>query len=416
MEQGGPAKCYHPNHMNVMRKAMQIYTEYLDQHLTPPEMQGERRKWLRRISEIRGGRDILAYSSDMCPKGFKSKAPVSIDYDDLLAIKDQLAGLKGKLIDVILETPGGSGEVVEDIARILHEKYEDVAFIIPGWAKSAGTILTMAGNEILMEPSSALGPIDAQMNHNGKIFSAHAFIQRFEKIKEEVAHTGILNKAYVPMLQAISPGELQSAENALNFAQQLVRDWLVQYKFEKWIIHSNNGQPVTLEEKRSQAKRIAENLCAHDKWLVHGRSIKINDLRAAGLKITDYSENPDLAEAIRRYHILIQMGWDSIYYKIIETQNSQIIRCWTPPMMQMPTPAHHSQNGDLTKSNIAVLCPKCNNNINLQANFVENIPLGTDFLKFPAENKLKCPKCGLEIDISILRKQIESTNKKAIVN
>jgi ClpP class serine protease len=46
---------------------------------------------------------------------------------------------------------------------MLHGKYSEVAVIIPGYAKSAGTIIAMAGDEILMDSISALGPIDAHL-------------------------------------------------------------------------------------------------------------------------------------------------------------------------------------------------------------------------------------------------------------
>jgi ClpP class serine protease len=45
-----------------------------------------------------------------------------------------------------------------------------VGIIVPGMEKSAGTIFTMAADEILMGTTSALGPIDAQMVSNGKRF------------------------------------------------------------------------------------------------------------------------------------------------------------------------------------------------------------------------------------------------------
>jgi len=62
---------------------------------------------------------------------------------------------------LILETPGGSGEVAEDIVRSLRGQFDEIAVLVPGTAKSAGTIMAMAGDEILMQPSSSLGPIDA---------------------------------------------------------------------------------------------------------------------------------------------------------------------------------------------------------------------------------------------------------------
>ena len=75
-------------------------------------------------------------------------------------------------MDVIIETPGGDGAVAEDIVRLLRGKFDEVCFIVPGYAKSAGTIIVMSGDDILMGPTSALGPIDAQLLWQGKVFSA----------------------------------------------------------------------------------------------------------------------------------------------------------------------------------------------------------------------------------------------------
>ena len=95
-------------------------------------------------------------------------APIGIDYTDLRAVADQLDLLSGNSIDVILETPGGLAERAEDIVRMLRSKFENVGFIVPGAAMSAGTIMVMSGDEILLEPNSSLGPIDAQVFAAGK--------------------------------------------------------------------------------------------------------------------------------------------------------------------------------------------------------------------------------------------------------
>ena len=130
---------------------------------------------------MRNKRDIIVYASDLT-----KNAPTLIDYSDLLPFNDQLADLKGKEIDIILETPGGYAEVVEDLVNLVRDKYEKVGIIIPGYAKNAGTIFAMAGDEILMGPMSALGPIDAQILSNGKRFSDDPFLEGLENIKREV--------------------------------------------------------------------------------------------------------------------------------------------------------------------------------------------------------------------------------------
>ncbi|MGR5869554.1 SDH family Clp fold serine proteinase [Bacillus pacificus] len=174
-----------------------IFMDFLERNFSFEEINRERKYYLQKISELRGNRDILVFASDIN----KGHAPISIDYEDLLAINDQVSNLSGSELDIILETPGGSGEVAEDIVKLLREKYDNIAVIVPGWAKSAGTLIAMSCDEILMEPASALGPIDAQINREGKVFSAEALIKGMDEIKKEVVDTNFLNPAYIPILQ-----------------------------------------------------------------------------------------------------------------------------------------------------------------------------------------------------------------------
>jgi len=386
---------------------MGYYTEYLDRNLNAQQLAAERKRQLKRISELREGRDIFVYAADI-DKPNTPPALLSIGYSDLVPFHDQLSNLKGSKLDLILETGGGSGEVAEDIVRSLHEKYKEVAVIVPGWAKSAGTIIAMAGDEILIEPASALGPIDAQLSWQGKVFSADALIEGMEKIKREVEESGTLNRAYIPMLQALSPGELQSAENALSFAKTLVADWLARYKFKNWNTHSTTGIAVTGEEKKLRANEIANTLCDHKKWLTHGRSIKISDLEAMRLRITDYSKQPDLAEAIRRYHTLLQMLFDSTnIYKVFETHDSQIFRFVV--ITAIPPP----QDADAVI--LDVTCPKCSAVSKLQAN-LKKTPLQAGHHRFPPDNRFNCPSCAGEIDLTAARHQIEVQSKKPVID
>lgn len=145
---------------------MGIYAEYLDKKLNFQRVAAERKAQLKRISELRGNRDVLVFAADLK----NNRQPIGINYSDLLPLNDQLANLTGKAIDIILETPGGSGETVEDMVKLLRTKYSSVGVIVPGAAKSAGTIFAMAADEILMEAASALGPIDAQITWQAKFF------------------------------------------------------------------------------------------------------------------------------------------------------------------------------------------------------------------------------------------------------
>jgi ClpP class serine protease len=110
---------------------MGAYSEYLDRQMSFEQLSAERKVQLQRISKLRGGRDILVFAADLN----KGAAPISIGYPDILPIKDQLDNLCGTALDLVLETPGGSGEVTEDIVRIVRAKYDTVGVLVPGWAK-----------------------------------------------------------------------------------------------------------------------------------------------------------------------------------------------------------------------------------------------------------------------------------------
>jgi len=387
---------------------MGIYAEYLNKKFNFQDLSKERKKQLKRVSEIRKNRAVFTIASS-----FTKRAPISIDYDDLLPISDQLSNIKGNKIDIILETPGGSAEIAEDIMELIRSKFSEVAMIIPGHSKSAGTIMVMAGDEILMGPASALGPIDAQIVQGNKRFSAHAFLEGLKKIKGEVEDTQNLNRIYIPILQNISPGDIQTCENLLEFSRKLVTQWLKKYKFKFWEKHSTTKKIVTEEDKEKRAKKIAEALCDHGKWLTHGRSIKINDLQnELNLKITDYSKDSKLNDAISRYYTLLKMTFDSTnIFKIFETPESHIYRYQKPLTPQIHPPG----KGALNSATIDFVCPNCNNQTKIQANFKKDIPIKKGAIPFPKDNKLVCMNCKSNIDLNALRRQIEMEGQTKIL-
>jgi hypothetical protein len=401
---------------------MGLYGDYLDNPLLHNDfnaLTAERKKQLNRISSLRGNRDVLVFATDISKAALGTLGGLlTISYADILPITDQLSNLKGKHLDLILETPGGFGEVTEEIVHLIRQQYESFAVIVAGWAKSAGTILAMAADEILMGPSSALGPIDAQLVWQNKQFSAEALLEGVKQIKDEVQRTGTLNKAYIPILQNISLGELQDAQNALDFATGLVTRWLAEYKFREWNQHAN-GKPVTPEGRTERAREIAGALCDHKRWQTHGRSIKIHDLEAMRLKITDYSKEPELGDAIARYHALLQMTFATNIYKIYETPSSQILKTLLPPpglqqlALGLPPGVEPTAGGG--KAYINFICDNCRTVTPIQANLGQPKQIDQGRAPFPKDNKFRCPKCGKIHDLTAVRKQLETQAKLPVV-
>lgn len=82
------------------------------------------------------------------------------DPDDLSEI---IEGLESKDVDLIIQTPGGYVDAVEKIISVLDSRLDSYRVLVPSWAKSGGTVIAMASNEILLGVNSELGPIDPQM-------------------------------------------------------------------------------------------------------------------------------------------------------------------------------------------------------------------------------------------------------------
>ncbi len=282
------------------------------------------------------------------------------------------------------------------------------------WQKVLERYFTMAGDEILMGKTSALGPIDAQVVSNGKRFSADAFLDGLEKIKSEVSRTGKLNPTYIPMLQNISPGEIQHFENAQNFSKTLVKNWLSRFKFKNWDTHSSSGGKVTLKNKEKRADEIAKALCKHSDWLTHGRSIRISDLQRMKLEIIDYSTEEDLNDAIERYFTLLRITFDLTgIYKIFETCNSQIYQSISQ-VTQQNIPLKE-KNLKAEAAHADYTCPKCGTKYEIQLNLIKGARLKKNSTPFPKNDIFTCKNCKTQSDLKPMRMQLEAQTGLKVV-
>lgn len=384
---------------------MGIYHEYLAKALTLQQLDAERKGQLRRIGELCAS-NVLTYAARM--GALPIRLPISIEYEDLLPFVDMLDGMTSERITVIIETPGGIGEVGREMVENLHERFKHVTFIVPGWAKSTGTIMVMGGHEIMMWSGSSLGPIDAQIVQDGKQFSADALLKGLDKIKDEVTqNNGRLNPAYIPILQRISPGEIENARNALEFAKRTVADWLKTHKFSDWTHHSSTGAAVTIEEKEARAYEISSQLSSQSRWFTHGRSLRIPDLKALRLRVTSLEEQPDLFQAVRRYHVLLRMTFDaSNIFKIFESPDSVVARRFNAAPVT-PKQAAAIAGQQAMAAHFDVTCSNCKQVSKIQLDFIQPIPLQPGALRYPASGQLPCPKCGSTLHLAKVRKEIE---------
>lgn len=202
---------------------------------------------------------------------------------------------------ILLTTTGGSAITVERYVNIIRYHYSEVHFIVPDYAYSAGTIFCMSGDSIYMDYFSVLGPIDPQVqNKEGKWVAALGYLDKVNEYIEK-AKAGNLTNVEFAILKDFDLAELRSFEQARDLTIDLLKKWLVKYKFKNWTKH-HSGQDVTIEEKKERAAKIAEHLSDNNDWKSHGRPINIEALKELKLEVEDYSDNIDLRTKIRDYY------------------------------------------------------------------------------------------------------------------
>jgi len=114
---------------------------------------------------------------------------------------------------MILETPGGIVEVVERMVHVIRYHYGEVHFVVPDHAMSAGTVFVMSGDKIFMNYFACLGPIDPQIEKDGKLVPALSYLNQFQRLSDK-AEKGTLNTAEFALLNKLDLGELYQFEQA----------------------------------------------------------------------------------------------------------------------------------------------------------------------------------------------------------
>lgn len=80
-----------------------------------------------------------------------------------LKLKKELFTKKFKILDVIIQTPGGDIDSAFNNVKLLRNSSETINIIIPLYSKSAGTLMCIAGDNIIMTTLAELGPLDTQI-------------------------------------------------------------------------------------------------------------------------------------------------------------------------------------------------------------------------------------------------------------
>ena len=115
-----------------------------------------RQDLIRKIQDQSGFRLICYVSGAHC----------GIEHDDAMHFRDLLHRVAdGENIELMLHTPGGDIDAAEMLILMIREKVGDAGFriVVPHLAKSAGTLMVLGADTVVMSDTSELGPIDPQV-------------------------------------------------------------------------------------------------------------------------------------------------------------------------------------------------------------------------------------------------------------
>lgn len=178
------------------------------------------------IKEIntKTGRNLVCYVSGL---------GTMIDRNDTIGLVDLLHNVPaGQDLDLLLHTGGGDIDAAEKLVSMMRQRVgiAKLRVIVPDFAKSAGTLIALGADSIVMSDTSELGPIDPQIvrydnDGNGMAHSVFSYLDAYD------LHAGVLgrepeNVASQIMMSKMDPGTQKQYESIRNRARNVAENLL----------------------------------------------------------------------------------------------------------------------------------------------------------------------------------------------
>lgn len=199
-------------------------------------------------------------------------------------------------LDLILHTPGGDPTAAERIVMTCRSYAKSFRVIVPQTAMSAGTLVAMGADSILMTETSEMGPIDPQMiissGQEQILRPAAAFVDAYldliNKSQEAIANNQPPHP-YIELLRKIDPTWIQVCLKARDLARTIARDFLSRYMLQ--------GKDQTAIDE------IVERFMKEGELLSHGRVIRHSKAKEYGLNVEKIQKGSPLDNALWELHV-----------------------------------------------------------------------------------------------------------------
>lgn len=228
------------------------------------------------------GRNIITYYSSWLTK--PQAENVDINDSDMNAFMQAVYRLdKSKGVDLILHTPGGNVTAAENIVSYLHSIFgNDVRAIIPQMAMSAGTMIALSCDVIMMGKQSCLGPVDPQMGG----ISCQEALDEFEKAVNDTKTEPTSLPLWQTRIAKYPPTFLVSCKNAIDLSKSYTENWLSK-------IYNVTGDEL---------KRMSDVFTEHKESKTHSRHITPLQCKEIGLNILDMESDNELQDLLLSLH------------------------------------------------------------------------------------------------------------------
>jgi len=268
---------------------------------------------LSAISQIRGGTNVLLYGSAFLQKPAVAATFTQIMPEDINGFMSTMYGMNWDAgLTLVLHTPGGVTTAAQTIVSYLLSKFKFIEVIVPTFAMSAGTMISLASQKIVMGRQSQLGPIDPQMPVNGKYVSAQSILEQFKTAHDEILANPVAAHVWAPILQTIGPALLHEAKNSTEYGKTMVKEWMTQRMFA--------GQ-ADADEKAAAA---ADHFGTASKHKDHGRRIDRDE--ASQYVVTEQLEDDQTLQehVLTAYHLMTIVFEQSMATKIMATSHNRL--------------------------------------------------------------------------------------------
>jgi len=200
------------------------------------------------------------------------------------------------LIDLVIFTHGGDTEVPWRLVALIREFCDKFSVLIPYRAYSAGTLIAMGADEIVMTPLGVLGPIDPTRTHPllpkregaaeaepisvQDMRHAMRFILDTAKPAEDSQYTtAAMAEIVTALFDKIHPLAIGAIEQSYALAKLIGIRCL-----------SSHMDPI---KEKDKIEEIVNKLC--DDYKSHAYQINRKEAREIGLKVVDANQAEDAA-------------------------------------------------------------------------------------------------------------------------